>query len=51
LRARIYLERGYGERFGVSDGQLARQVAGLRGRAELFADCAVSPSSITPRAT
>jgi alanine dehydrogenase len=41
LRARIYLERGYGEPFGVSDEQLARSVAGLRTRAELFADCAI----------
>jgi alanine dehydrogenase len=41
LRARIYLEQGYGEPFGVSDEQLARSVAGLRSRAELFADCAV----------
>ena len=41
LRARIYLERGYGERFGVPDAQLARQVAGLRSRAELFAHCDV----------
>ena len=30
LRARIYLETGYGERFGVSDEQLAPLVAGLR---------------------
>jgi alanine dehydrogenase len=41
LRKRIYLERGYGEPFGVSDEQLAQSVAGLRTRAELFADCAV----------
>jgi alanine dehydrogenase len=41
LRERIYLERGYGERFGVPDEQLAPQVAGLRTRAELFADCDV----------
>ena len=41
LRERIYLERGYGEPFGVSDEQLAQSVAGLRTRAELFADCAV----------
>jgi alanine dehydrogenase len=41
LRERIYLERGYGELFGVSDEQLAQSVAGLRTRAELFADCAV----------
>jgi hypothetical protein len=32
LRRRIYLERGYGERFGVPDGQLADHVAGLRTR-------------------
>lgn len=41
LRERIYLERGYGENFGVSDEQLAGSVAGLRTRAELFADCDV----------
>lgn len=27
LRRRIYLERGYGERFGVPDGHLADYVA------------------------
>ena len=41
LRRRIYLERGYGERFGVPDGQLADQVAGVRTREELLADCDV----------
>jgi alanine dehydrogenase len=41
LRERIYLERGYGERFGVSDEQLARQVAGLRSREALLAECDV----------
>jgi alanine dehydrogenase len=41
LRRRIYLERGYGERFGVPDGQLADRVAGLRAREELLADCDV----------
>ncbi|TWP48003.1 alanine dehydrogenase [Lentzea tibetensis] len=41
LRARIYLERGYGERFGVSDQHLATLVAGLRSRAELIAECDV----------
>jgi alanine dehydrogenase len=41
LRERVYLERGYGERFGVTDEQLAPHVAGLRTRAELFADCDV----------
>jgi alanine dehydrogenase len=41
LRARIYLERGYGERFGVSDEQLAVSVAGVRSREELIAGCDV----------
>jgi alanine dehydrogenase len=41
LRERIYLERGYGKNFGVCDEQLAGSVAGLRTRAELFADCDV----------
>jgi alanine dehydrogenase len=41
LRRWIYLERGYGEHFGVSDEQLAPQVAGLRSRAQLIADCEV----------
>jgi hypothetical protein len=29
LRARIYLERGYGEGFGIPDERLAPHVAGL----------------------
>ena len=41
LRERIYLERGYGERFGVPDDQLASCVAGLRTRGELLAECDV----------
>jgi alanine dehydrogenase len=41
LRERIYLERGYGEHFGVPDEKLAPYVAGLRTRAELLADCDV----------
>jgi alanine dehydrogenase len=41
LRARIYLEHGYGERFGVSDEQLAVSVAGFRSREELIAGCDV----------
>jgi alanine dehydrogenase len=41
LRRRIYLERGYGERFGVPDGQLASYVAGFRSRDQLLADCDV----------
>ena len=41
LRGRIYLERGYGERFGVPDEQLAPYVAGLRTRDQLIAECDV----------
>lgn len=39
LRQRIYLETGYGNRFNVSDAELAQQVAGLMPREELFAHC------------
>jgi alanine dehydrogenase len=41
LRGRIFLERGYGERFGVSDDELARAVGGLRSREQLVDDCDV----------
>jgi alanine dehydrogenase len=41
LRERIYLEQGYGERFGVPDEHLASWVAGLRTRGELFGECDV----------
>jgi alanine dehydrogenase len=41
LRQRIYLEHGYGERFGISDEELASSVAGLRSREQLIADCDV----------
>jgi alanine dehydrogenase len=41
LRRRIFLERGYGQRFGVSDDELAREVGGLRSREELIEDCDV----------
>jgi len=37
LRARIVLERGYGDRFGVRDEHLALKVAGIRTRAEIIA--------------
>jgi alanine dehydrogenase len=37
IRDRMLLERGYGERFGVSDDQLAPLVGGLRSRDELLA--------------
>ncbi len=41
LRECVYLERGYGERFGVPDEQLAPRVAGLCERDQLFAECDV----------
>jgi alanine dehydrogenase len=41
LRGSIYLEHGYGQRFGVPDKQLEPYVAGLRTRAQLAADCDV----------
>jgi len=37
LRRHIFLEAGYGERFGISDEQLAKSVAGVVGRDELIA--------------
>ncbi len=41
LRRRIFLERGYGQRFGVSDALLAPMVGGLRSREQLLEDCDV----------
>jgi alanine dehydrogenase len=41
LRARIFLEQGYGERFGFSDEQLAPLVGGVVARDDLLADCDV----------
>jgi alanine dehydrogenase len=41
LRERIYLERGYGERFGVPDEQLAPFAAGFRTREQLLSECDV----------
>jgi alanine dehydrogenase len=41
IRSRIYLERGYGERFGVSDKDLSPYVAGLWDRERLVAECDV----------
>lgn len=32
LRDRMFVEQGYGEPFGVSDGQIGAQVAGIRSR-------------------
>jgi alanine dehydrogenase len=37
LRARIVLERGYGDRYGVSEEQLATQVGAIRSREEIIA--------------
>jgi alanine dehydrogenase len=41
LRENIFLERGYGERFGMPDEQLAPYVAGILPRAQIIADCDV----------
>ena len=41
LRGRIFLERGYGAGFGVSDEQLTSAVGGLCDREQLIADCDV----------
>ena len=41
LREHFYLERGYGERFGLSDDNLKGWVAGFRTREELVAECDV----------
>lgn len=38
ILARLHLEAGYGEPFGISDKQLALSVAGVRSRAELIAE-------------
>ena len=42
LRRRIFLERGYGRRFDVSDAQLAREVGGMLSREELLEECDVT---------
>lgn len=41
LRRGIFLEHGYGERFGVVDDELERYVGGFRSRAELVQGCDV----------
>ena len=53
LRERILLEHGYGDRFGVFDDRLARQVAGMGSRAEIIEapDAAPRPPSTTPPAS
>ncbi|MET8678003.1 N(5)-(carboxyethyl)ornithine synthase [Streptomyces sp. NPDC004647] len=39
LRGRIYLEYGYGVRFGIPDERLVPFVAGFRSREQLIAEC------------
>ena len=41
LRTHLFLERGYGERYGVSDAHLATRVAGIHSRAEILASADV----------
>jgi alanine dehydrogenase len=41
LRDRVYLEHGYGRRFGISDEQLAPYVGGFLSRERLVAECDV----------
>lgn len=41
VRQRLFLEHGYGERFGVPDDVVAPLVGGLRTREELLAECDV----------
>jgi alanine dehydrogenase len=41
LRERIYLEGGYGDRFGSSEDQLKGWVAGFRTREQLIEECDV----------
>jgi len=39
LRRRMFFERGYARRFGVSDEQLGGEVGGLRSREQLMEEC------------
>ncbi|WP_329323440.1 MULTISPECIES: N(5)-(carboxyethyl)ornithine synthase [unclassified Streptomyces] len=41
VRARIFLEHGYGRRFGIEDAALLPLVAGLRSRERILAECDV----------
>ncbi|MEU3961952.1 alanine dehydrogenase [Streptomyces buecherae] len=50
IRATLYLERGYGRYFGLSDDDLRPHVAGVVPRAELIRDCeAVMLFKVTPQ--
>src|SRR5450755_279402 len=42
LRRRIFLEHGYGRRFGVTDDELATEVGGLLPREQLLEQCDVA---------
>jgi alanine dehydrogenase len=42
LRRRIFLEHGYGQRFGVTDDELATEVGGLLPREQLLEQCDVA---------
>ena len=48
LRARMVLERGYGDLYGVSDEHLATKVAGIRSREEIIA---ISDVVLLPKPT
>jgi alanine dehydrogenase len=39
LRSRIFAEQGYGQRFGVSDEQLAAELGGVRSHEQLCEEC------------
>jgi alanine dehydrogenase len=41
VRHQLFLERGYGERFGFPDDRLSPLVGGMRSREELFGECDV----------
>ncbi|WP_460797201.1 N(5)-(carboxyethyl)ornithine synthase [Nocardioides pacificus] len=41
LQQRVFLEEGYGERFGIADEELRAHVAGFRTRDQLVAECDV----------
>ena len=41
LRAQIYVESGYGSRFGARDDELGRLVGGIRSREQLIEECDV----------
>lgn len=41
VASRVFLEHGYGSRFGATDAALADHVGGIRSRAQLIAECDV----------